>query len=808
MCWVKVIAVLSACLFITVHSAEWTYKGDHGDDHWPELFDKCAQRHQSPINIYEGDLTIDSQLLPFRFSNYDALVDMVLSNNGHSAVVTLGPTVPVAISGGGLTNTYNAVQFHFHWGETSVDGSEHLISSAAYPMELHIVHYNSKYPDFSTASVQPDGLAVLGFMFEVSSTNNKNLDDIVNNLVNVMTVGTSVSLGAGTLSSILPPSFSKFYRYPGSLTTPGCDESVTWTVFKETIQISELQLQVFRSLTDSHNELLSENHRGVQPINDRVVVANFDPHIHWSYHATSEWSDLYEACSAENQSPINIETNLTQADEKLQVLTFKNYDGSSPVTMKLKNTGHAAQVDFSGAEISVSNGGLPDEYVASQLHFHWGSHDLIGSEHLIDDHSYPMELHIVHYKKSLGSLAAAATEAEGLAVLGIFFQISSNDNPALNSIIQNLGSIQMPDTSVEIPTFSLNSILPANRVDFYRYEGSLTTPRCLESVIWTVFKDSVPISSAQLDKFRNIRSSERDQNGQNIALVDNTRHVQYLNGRVVLRNFNLPPPDNYWSYKGSHGPSSWAHDYPLCGDRYTGRQSPVNIDTTKVLFNVLNSIPLRLDGYNASSGYTLTMRNTGHSVQIDIDGNLRVSRGGLSLTYRATQVHFHWGSDSTRGSEHTIDGRSYPMEIHIVHYNIKYPSFEVASVESKGLAVLAVLVEVTTQPNVRLNFVFDSLAKVSQPGSSALLDVVAFPFLPSDTSSFFRYEGSLTTPGCYETVTWTLFRETIKVSEDQIAKLRTLQQIDHSTNLPTPMVDNNRPVQPLNGRTVTSTFWF
>ncbi|KAK6968446.1 Carbonic anhydrase 14, partial [Biomphalaria glabrata] len=496
----------------------------------------------------------------------------------------------------------------------------------------------------------------------VSSTNNKNLDDIVNNLVNVMTVGTSVSLGAGTLSSILPPSFSKFYRYPGSLTTPGCDESVTWTVFKETIQISELQLQVFRSLTDSHNELLSENHRGVQPINDRVVVANFDPHIHWSYHATSEWSDLYEACSAENQSPINIETNLTQADEKLQVLTFKNYDGSSPVTMKLKNTGHAAQVDFSGAEISVSNGGLPDEYVASQLHFHWGSHDLIGSEHLIDDHSYPMELHIVHYKKSLGSLAAAATEAEGLAVLGIFFQISSNDNPALNSIIQNLGSIQMPDTSVEIPTFSLNSILPANRVDFYRYEGSLTTPRCLESVIWTVFKDSVPISSAQLDKFRNIRSSERDQNGQNIALVDNTRHVQYLNGRVVLRNFNLPPPDNYWSYKGSHGPSSWAHDYPLCGDRYTGRQSPVNIDTTKVLFNVLNSIPLRLDGYNASSGYTLTMRNTGHSVQIDIDGNLRVSRGGLSLTYRATQVHFHWGSDSTRGSEHTIDGRSYPME--------------------------------------------------------------------------------------------------------------------------------------------------
>ena len=49
----------------------------------------------------------------------------------------------------------------------------------------------------------------------------------------------------------------------------------------------------------------------------------------------------------------------------------------------------------------------------------------------------------------------------------------------------------------------------------------------------------------------------------------------------------------------------------------------------------------------------------------------------------------------------------------------------------------------------------------------------AFPLsslIPSvdDLSNFYRYNGSLTTPGCYEAVLWTVFEETIKLSEDQV----------------------------------------
>lgn len=44
------------------------------------------------------------------------------------------------------------------------------------------------------------------------------------------------------VSDLLPESLSVYYRYKGSLTTPTCDESVTWTVFGEAIKISSAQV--------------------------------------------------------------------------------------------------------------------------------------------------------------------------------------------------------------------------------------------------------------------------------------------------------------------------------------------------------------------------------------------------------------------------------------------------------------------------------------------------------------------------------------------------------------------------------------
>lgn len=48
--------------------------------------------------------------------------------------------------------------------------------------------------------------------------------------------------------------------------------------------------------------------------------------------------------------------------------------------------------------------------------------------------------------------------------------------------------------------------------------------------------------------------------------------------------------------------------------------------------------------------------------------------------------------------------------------------------------------------------------------------------LPNDTSKYYHYTGSLTTPPCYESVSWYIMHEGIKITQDQV------RNFDH-TNL-------------------------
>ncbi|KAL3864879.1 hypothetical protein ACJMK2_006527, partial [Sinanodonta woodiana] len=75
------------------------------------------------------------------------------------------------------------------------------------------------------------------------------------------------------------------------------------------------------------------------------------------------------------------------------------------------------QVDTEGS-FYVANGGLPHMYTTVQYHFHWGHANNHGSEHKINGHAVPLELHIVSYNSELyQSLGEAAIQPQGLAVL-------------------------------------------------------------------------------------------------------------------------------------------------------------------------------------------------------------------------------------------------------------------------------------------------------------------------------------------------------------------------------------------------------
>lgn len=81
-------------------------------------------------------------------------------------------------------------------------------------------------------------------------------------------------------------------------------------------------------------------------------------------------------------------------------------------------------------EMTVSGGPLRGDYAFAQLHFHWGANDSIGSEDQINGQSFPMELHMVLYKTEYGDMDTAINYEDGLAVLAIFYNVSTEQSTA------------------------------------------------------------------------------------------------------------------------------------------------------------------------------------------------------------------------------------------------------------------------------------------------------------------------------------------------------------------------------------------
>jgi len=272
--------VLSVCILQVYGDAlHWTYTGELGPAGWAKLFPKCGGgKKQSPIDIQTSAVKYDPSLTPFVFHGYDKLDHKaIIKNNGHSVEIDLMKN-RYAISGGGLPTTYKAAQFHFHWADEDSKGSEHTLDGKTYPLELHIVHYSDKYRSLSEAASQPDGLAVLGFFFEVAAMDNYGYQTIVDDIDDIIYEYEVEPVGTMKLRDLLSDDLSKFYRYSGSLTTPACHESVIWTIFKDTIKISDAQLAHFRTLliNEPHeaSKTMNNNYRPVQPLNGRTVYSN------------------------------------------------------------------------------------------------------------------------------------------------------------------------------------------------------------------------------------------------------------------------------------------------------------------------------------------------------------------------------------------------------------------------------------------------------------------------------------------------------------------------------------------------------
>jgi len=168
-------------------------------------------------------------------------------------------------------------------------------------------------------------------------------------------------------------------------------------------------------------------------------------------------------------------------------------------------------------------------------------------------------------------------------------------------------------------------------------------------------------------------------------------------------------------------------------------------------------------------------------------------------------MHAHWGSCAGHGSEHTVNGKQYDAELHIVHFNTKYGTPENAADKPDGLAVLGIFIE-EGKEHPEFAKMMPALTKALRKGQTVKIDATIDPakFLP-ENRTFYNYEGSLTTPPLLESVIWTVFKEHITMSEEQVKAMRCMKitcEDEDSDSDGGDMVDNYRPPCPVGGRVV------
>lgn len=223
--------------------------------------------------------------------------------------------------------------------------------------------------------------------------------------------------------------------------------------------------------------------------------------VHWDYSGKAgpeHWGDLapeFSACSSgRNQSPINLSGMVEGELPKLKI------DYKPGGNEAIINNGHAIQVNYApGSTLSLGS----NTFELKQFHFHSPSENTIEGKHA------PMEAHFVH------------ADAKGnLAVIAVMFQ-EGGANAELEKAWTNMPAHKDETKTLPVPVDAA-ALLPKDQ-DYFRFNGSLTTPPCSEGVVWLVMKEFNAASKEQIGKFTATLHHP------------NNRPVQPINARVVIQ---------------------------------------------------------------------------------------------------------------------------------------------------------------------------------------------------------------------------------------------------------------------------------
>lgn len=219
----------------------------------------------------------------------------------------------------------------------------------------------------------------------------------------------------------------------------------------------------------------------------------------------------------------------------------------------------------------------------------------------------------------------------------------------------------------------------------------------------------------------------------------------------------------HWEYSGNEGPGNWGKLAPEFAACAMGKnQSPV--DLKGAIKGQL--APIKFD-YKTNAGEII---NNGHTIQANYTPGSSISIDGVQFELK--QFHFH------APSENLINGKSYPMEMHLVHAD-----------KDGNLAVVGVMFE-EGAANPAIADLWKQMPEKADGKNALAAQVNALKLMPAK-QAYFRFNGSLTTPPCSEGVRWMVLKTPITASKEQ------LHAFEHAMHHA-----NNRPVQAINARPI------
>ncbi|TMW55425.1 hypothetical protein Poli38472_010307 [Pythium oligandrum] len=236
-----------------------------------------------------------------------------------------------------------------------------------------------------------------------------------------------------------------------------------------------------------------------------------------------------------------------------------------------------------------------------------------------------------------------------------------------------------------------------------------------------------------------------------------------------------------WSYRTNdpvtHGPADWGAEFPVCAG---SRQSPIDITQRDACGEEKRRAPLSFAG--ECSNFHIKQLYESYKAEI-ANGSCTVLAKNKS--YNFAQVHFH------APSEHTLNGKTFDGEVHFVHQAADGNILVVGLFLTKKQGA-------TTDPFVAKFWWALQQVSTTNPVDVALGSYASLLKSKTSKGHAYNYPGSLTTPGCSETVDWWVLERALPVAAADFASFQTsLARIGAAAN-----GTNARPIQALNGRSI------